>query len=155
MSDENYWWMHVWLDLFFIIKATCNSCACFVWDTQACIQAIGTRDVSSEWISKYALDLERSSISTSTKTGIQKVLFPYPWVGEPHLDQGFISQMFIWRQFNSENGSLVSLTGNNFLSTNLFNWSYTFRSADNTSISMACVTNSLSTIFCSVCGLLS
>ena len=73
MSDENYWCMHVWLHFLFLIKATCDSCARFGWDTQACIQAIGTRDVSSEWISKYAFDLKRSSISTSTKTGVQKV----------------------------------------------------------------------------------
>ena len=81
-----------------------------------------------------------------------KVFFPYPRVGEPHLDQGCISQMFILRLFSSENGSLVSLTGNNFLSTNISNWTYTFCSADNTSISIACVTNSFSTIVCSVCG---
>ena len=53
---------------FFIIKATCNSCACFGWDTQACTRAIGTRDVSCKWVSRYAFDLERSSLSTSTKT---------------------------------------------------------------------------------------
>ena len=45
----------------------------------------------------------------------------------------------------------ISLSGNNFLSTNLSNWSYTFRSAHNTSITITCVTNSLSTIVCSVC----
>ena len=38
--------------LFFITKATCNSCACLGWDAQACIQAIGTMDVSSKWVSK-------------------------------------------------------------------------------------------------------
>ena len=56
--------------LFFIIKDTCNSCACFGWDTQA-IQAIGTRDVSNIGVSKYASDLGWSSLSTSTKTGAQ------------------------------------------------------------------------------------
>ena len=62
-----------------------------------------------------------------------KVFFPNPWIGEQQLDQGCISQMFILRLFSSENGSLVSLTGNNFLSTILSNWSYTFCWADNTS----------------------
>ena len=108
MSDENYRCMHVWLDLFFIIKATCNSCACFGWDTQACIQAIGTRDVSSEWISKYVFDLEQNSISTSTKTrGLKsKVFFPSPWVGEPHLDQGYkclyvyFKAIQLWKQLS-------------------------------------------------------
>ena len=44
--------------LFFIIKDTRNSCTCFGWDTQACIQATGTRDVSITGVSKYAFDLE-------------------------------------------------------------------------------------------------
>ena len=58
------------------------------------------------------------------------MLFPCPWVGQLHVDQGCISQ------FSSENGPLLSLTGNNFLSTNV---SYTFSSAVNRSISIACV----------------
>ena len=58
--------------LFFIFKATCRGCAWFGWETQVCIQAIGTRDVSSKWVSKYAFDLEWSSLSTSTKTGHNK-----------------------------------------------------------------------------------
>ena len=59
--------------LFFIIKATCNSLACFGWDSQACIQAIGTRDVCCKRVSKYASDQERSSLSASTKTRAQQV----------------------------------------------------------------------------------
>ena len=104
MSDENYWCMHVWLDLFFIIKATCNSCACFGWDTQACIQAIVTRGVSSEWISKSRTKYNYLYQNRGTKS---KMFFPYPWVGEPHLDHGFISQMFILKQFSSENDSCL------------------------------------------------
>ena len=74
--------------LFFIIKATCNSFACFGWDTQVCILAIGTRDVSNKWVSKYASDLERISLSTFTKTGgtTSNSSFPYPWVRQLHLD---------------------------------------------------------------------
>ena len=42
------------------------------------------------------------------------MFFPYPSVWQLHLDQGCISQMFILRQYSSGNGSLVSLTSNNF-----------------------------------------
>ena len=62
---------------FYIIKVTCNSCV-FDWGTQACIQAIGTRDVTSKWVSKYTIDLEWSSLSTSTKTGAQHVIRSFP-----------------------------------------------------------------------------
>ena len=58
--------------LFFTIKATCRGCAWFGWDTQVCIQAIGTKDVSCKWVSKYAFDLEWSSLSNSAKTGHNK-----------------------------------------------------------------------------------
>ena len=54
------------------------------------------------------------------------MLFPYPWIRQLHSDQGCISQICILRQFSSLNGSLLSSTGNNFLSTNVSNWSYTF-----------------------------
>ena len=67
--------------LFVITKATCNSCACFGWDTQACIQAIGTRGVSSKWVSRYASDLEGSSLSTFTKTGAQQVTWSFHILG--------------------------------------------------------------------------
>ena len=65
--------------LFFIIEATCNSGACFGWDTQACNQAIGTRAVTSIWVSKYASDLERSFPSTSTKSRgtTSNIFLPY------------------------------------------------------------------------------
>ena len=59
--------------LFFVFKATCCGCAWYGWDTHACIQAIGTRDVSSKRINKYAFDLESSYLSLSTKTGAQQV----------------------------------------------------------------------------------
>ena len=104
--------------LFLIIKATHNSCACFGWDTQACIHATGKKDVSSKWVSKYASDLERSYLSNSTKTD--------PQVRQLHLDQGCMSQILTLRQFSSENGSPLSSTGNKFLSTNVSNWSYIF-----------------------------
>ena len=58
----------------FIIKATLNSCACFCWDTQTCIQATGKRDVSSKWFGKYASELEQISQSNSTKTEAQQVV---------------------------------------------------------------------------------
>ena len=64
--------------LFFTIEATCRGCAWFGWDTQVCIQAIVTRDVSSKWVSKYAFDLEWSSRSTSAKTGAQQVTCSFP-----------------------------------------------------------------------------
>ena len=64
--------------LFFIIKTTCRGCAWFGWDTQVFIQAIGTRDVRSKWVSKYAFDLEWSSLSASTKTGEQQVTGSVP-----------------------------------------------------------------------------
>ena len=67
--------------LFFIIKDTYNSCACFGWDTQGCILAIGTRDVRNKWVSKYASDLEGSSLLLP-KQGHNK----YPWVRQVHLD---------------------------------------------------------------------
>ena len=97
--------MHVWSDLFFIIKATCNSCACFGWDTLACIEAIGTRDVSSEWMSKYAFDLERSSISTSTKTGVQKVKCSFLSRGAAfgsgiHKSNVFLKAIQLWKRLS-------------------------------------------------------
>ena len=64
--------------LFFTIKATCPGCAWFDWDTQVCIQAIGTRDVSSKWVNKYAFDSELSPLSTSAKTGAQQVTCSFP-----------------------------------------------------------------------------
>ena len=67
--------------LFFIIKATCNSWACFGWDSQACFQAIGTRGVSCKRVSKYASDLELSSLSTPTKTGAQQVTCSFHILG--------------------------------------------------------------------------
>ena len=80
------------------------------------------------------------------------MLFLCPWVRQLHLDQGCMSQIFILRQFSSENGSLLSLTGYNFLSTNVSSWPSTFSSAVKRSISIACVTKSLSAIVCRVCG---
>ena len=64
--------------LFFIFKTTYRGCAWFGWDTQVCIQAIGTRDVSSKWVSKYAFDIEWSSLSTCIKTGTQQVTCSFP-----------------------------------------------------------------------------
>ena len=65
----------------FIIKATFISCAYFGWGIQVCITAIGTRDVSSIKVIKYAFDLERSSVSTSTKTETQQLRHSYPSLG--------------------------------------------------------------------------
>ena len=117
--------------LFFIFKATCGGCAWFDWDTQVCIQAIGTRDVSSKCVGKHAFDLEWSSLIYfyQNRGTTSNMFFPCPWARPLLLDQGCMSQIFILRQFSSENGSLLSLTGNNFLSTNVSNWSYTFSAA--------------------------
>ena len=139
--------------LFFIIKATCRGCAWLGWDTQVCIRAIGTRDNSSKSVNKYAFDQEWSSLSTFTKTftTTSNMFFPCPWVRQLQLDQGCMSKMFIFRQFSSENGSFLSLTGNNSLSTYISHWSYNVSSTVKRSISIACETNSLSTTVCSVC----
>ena len=48
------------------------------------------------------------------------------WIRQLLLGQGCISQIFILRQFRSLNFFFLSSTGNNFLSTHVCNWSYTF-----------------------------
>ena len=93
------------------VKDGSNSCACFGWDTQACIHATGKRDVTSKWVRKYTSDLERSSLFNSTKNRgtASNESFSNPWVRQLQLDQGCISQIFTLKQFSSENGSPLCL----------------------------------------------
>ena len=99
--------------LFFIIQATCNSWACFGWDSQASIEAIVTWDISCKWVSKYASDLEFSIYFYQNRGTTSNLFFPYPWIGQLHLDQGCISQISILRQSRSLNSSRLSSTDNN------------------------------------------
>ena len=135
--------------LFFIINATCNNCACFVWDNQACILAIGTR------VSKYASDLERSSLSTSTKRGAHQVTHSFPILesGSCTRIRGASVKYFFWCNSAPKTAEFFRLATTSSPQT-LSSWFCTFYSAVNRSISITCMTNALSAIVFCVCGAL-